>query len=525
MDNKRLENLLSKGYFPKELPPPFTTKYFAKLLSKKEELLGHFGVEILKKSKIPIGMNVNYSLARGGFQRRKLSICNPLHFYLLAREIIENWDLILPHISGSILAATEPEFKTGESRAINGKHPQGSRSKLARADRIGAKFILKTDISRFYHSIYTHSIPWAMDGKSHAKANRRLDCIGNKLDYLIRQGQDGQTVGIPIGPDTSLVMAEMLMHKCDIKLMSEFPSIKGHRFIDDYELSFRTREEAERAYHFLQSSLADYELALNTKKTFIEELPLALEEDWVSDIKRFQFRESEHGQATDLELYFSIIFDHHRKNKNESVMQWGISCLRTINLHESNWELLQRLLMLCIAPEPASLPLAIELIILKEKQFTSFLKEELSNLLNNIVIEHSGLRHSSEVSYSLWACLALELKLNPIAVDSLSLCKDSCIAILALDCQQRNLLSKPLDTNQWNDYLNKESLYGEHWLLAYEANVKKWLLPKDGHDYVSEDPNFNFLKENNVIFYEKSNDWEKLGMLRFSHLLILDDYF
>lgn len=33
----KLEPLLRKGYFPKELPPPFTTKYFAKNFNKIEK--------------------------------------------------------------------------------------------------------------------------------------------------------------------------------------------------------------------------------------------------------------------------------------------------------------------------------------------------------------------------------------------------------------------------------------------------------------------------------------------------------
>lgn len=57
--------------------------------------------------------------------------------------------------------------------------------------------------------------------KKFSKVNRRLDSLGNKLDYLVRQGQDGQTVGIPIGPDTSLVIAELLMHDVDKNLSKE----------------------------------------------------------------------------------------------------------------------------------------------------------------------------------------------------------------------------------------------------------------------------------------------------------------
>jgi hypothetical protein len=36
---------------------------------------------------------------------------------------------------------------------------------------------LKTDISRYYHTIYTHSIPWALYGKAHCKANLHKSAI------------------------------------------------------------------------------------------------------------------------------------------------------------------------------------------------------------------------------------------------------------------------------------------------------------------------------------------------------------
>jgi hypothetical protein len=43
-------------------------------------------------------------------------------------------------------------------------------------------------------------------------------------------------------------------------------------------------------------------------------------------------------------------------------------------------------------------------------------------------------------------------------------------------------------------------LYGEEWLLAYEANFKGWL--KTSTDYVKADPNFGYLKNNRVPFYD-----------------------
>lgn len=513
-----LKGLLERGYFPKELPKPFTTESFARVLSTAVDdyeimginMPGHFGKPIVKESKIPVAKEVFYSLARGGLLRRQLSICNPVLFFLLAREIVKSWQDIEPAVSGSKFAATAPVYKT-EGRAINGRFPQNGRTPLAIQNRIGARFILKTDISRFYHSIYTHSIPWALDGKKIAKANRTLNSLGNKLDYLVRQGQDGQTMGIPIGPDTSLVIAEMLMHQVDKVLEGSLNHVKGHRFIDDYELSFVNRDEAERAYHILDAALSEFELALNTSKTSIEQLPLRLEEEWATPFKNFESRHTAKSQASDLETYFSMAFDYHRKHEGEPVMQWAISCLSSLDLMEENWELFQRLLMLCVAPEPACLPFVLTQII-KRKADKPILAPELTMLMNTMIQEHAGLKHSSEVANALWGCLALELTLNNDTVDKVSQCRDSCVALLALDCQREGLTSKPLKTNVWEEYLNKDELYGDQWLLAYEASIKGWLKPKNGQDYVAADPNFAFLKSNNVFFYRAKAEWGEMEL-------------
>lgn len=52
--------------------------------------------------------------------------------------------------------------------------------------------------------------------------------------------------------------------------------------------------------------------------------------------------------------------------------------------------------------------------------------------------------------------------------------------------------------------MTQDSLYDEHWLLAYEANIKGWLPSAGGVDHVAADVNFGFLKANQVYFYDAS---------------------
>jgi hypothetical protein len=498
-----LGDLLARGFFPKELPRPFVTAPFANAITAVTALPADFAKTASRGNNLPTAKIGRYSLARGGLFRRPLGICNPLHYFLLCKELMQNWTAISARVAGSPLAATAPDFKT-IGRAIDGKWPQGARPEFAQNRRLGMRYVLQTDINRFYGSIYTHSIAWALHTKSTAKANRALALLGNKIDYWVRMGQDQQTVGIPIGPDTSLVLAELIMHRCDDALLSKLPRIKGYRFIDDYELSFRTRTEAEDAYHILETCLSEYELALNAKKTEIAELPLPLEKLWATELRLFSPRNSQAGQAADLSNYFSRAFSLHAEYLGDSVLQFAIASLRPVSIVPANWAMFQRLLLLCVIPEPATLPYVLEQVIARKNAGAGPILGELEEIANDLIQSHSSLMHSSEVANAAWACLALGLHLDDKSVDSISQCDDPVVALLALDCERQGLVSKPLDETLWRSHMTADALYDEYWLLAYEANCKGWLPSVGGVDHVAADPNFGFLKSKNVYFYDTS---------------------
>lgn len=499
----KLHDMLNRGYFPKELPRPFVTASFASAATSGSQLTGAFAAKQFPKPKsFRSSKPVRYSLARGALLRRPLSIPNPLHYYHLCDEITKHWSDLSLHLAGNTLSATSPT--PAIRRAIDGKHPQSDRSRLAQNTRLGRRYVLQTDITRFYHSIYTHSIPWAIHTKVTAKTVRGFQLLGNRLDFLVRMGQDGQTVGIPVGPDTSLVLAELIMQKCDAILLNSLSGLKGHRYIDDYELSFDTRTEAEDAFHLLEACLTEYELALNPKKTQIYDLPLPLEAAWATELKRLSFGRTTSAQASDLEGYFNKAFSLHSAYPGDSVLQFAIARLRSLKVDPLNWELLQRLLLLCVIPEPATFPYVLEQIILRVNAGATPMRAELIEIVNRLVCRHSPLKHSSEVANSLWACLALGLPLEVSACDAVSKCDDPVVALLALDCEASKLVGSPLDKGLWSGQMTEEGLYDEFWLLAYEANVKGWLPSAGSQDHVAADATFGALKKRNVEFYDRS---------------------
>ncbi len=58
----------------------------------------------------------------------------------------------------------------------------------------GYELLAEADIAAFFHSVYTHTIPWAIHGKVLAKQKKQdMSLYGNLLDLLVRNAQDGQT--------------------------------------------------------------------------------------------------------------------------------------------------------------------------------------------------------------------------------------------------------------------------------------------------------------------------------------------
>jgi hypothetical protein len=185
-------------------------------------------------------------------------------------------------------------------------------------------------------------------------------------------------------------------------------------------------------------------------------------------------------------------------------LQYAVGRLRNLAVDPSNWELFQRFLLSCVAPEPATLPYVLQSIILRANAGAPPLLPEIEEVVNSLIIDHSALFHSSEVAWALWACLALGITLSPAATTAVSKCEDSVVALLALHCEAQGLVGILLDHTVWSSYMNQEDLYREHWLLAYEANIKGWLPSQGGGDHVSADPNFQFLKASGVSFYDNA---------------------
>ncbi|MEK4849000.1 RNA-directed DNA polymerase [Paenibacillus sp. FSL H7-0756] len=488
-----VDSLIRKGYFPEELSPIFSTETLADTLNTIIQNISNYPDKPASATK--------HSIPRVKHLRRMLSIPNPLLQIKLCNAIEDNWNTIDGFLSNTNMTLTKPVILQDSKRAVSRLRHYSYIPVQQALDSTSVRYVLRTDISRFYPTIYTHSIPWALHTKEVAKINRKDALYGNLLDKRVRNSMDGQTLGIPVGPDTSLIIAEIIATSMDVKLRSRLGDTKGFRYMDDYYLYFSSKPEAEFALSTLHSIMKDFELELNPNKTFIEELPVSLEQKWVSELRNYNIRETVKGQHTDLIGYFSLAFDYSKTYTNDRVLKYALSRIKNIEIKNENWSLYESLILNSVIAEPSVIPIAA-LIFYKRKDEGHIINTSLiSDTITEIIMNSVKFNYDNEVAWCLWMSKLLNIEVKESAAIEISKSDDNVVALAALDLLNSNLIPRGLDNRKWKSIMKSSELYTDNWLLAYEAYVKGWLPSASGRDYVSSDGFFGTLKANNVEFY------------------------
>ena len=187
----KIEDLIGRGYFPKELPPPFNTIDLAnnysmiknKWQNPENSLVRNSGEDISSFSERKSTYNKKtrlankrskcgiYSITKSLLCRRYLSIPNPIHYIKLSKCIVENWDKLEPQLANDSLSMSSPIFQKSLIDRCFRTRSERFVDFVTKTLDLSFKhtFELRLDISMFYHRIYTHSIPWALLGKDRAK--------------------------------------------------------------------------------------------------------------------------------------------------------------------------------------------------------------------------------------------------------------------------------------------------------------------------------------------------------------------
>lgn len=284
--------LKSDSYSNIEFPPYF--KFDKILLKAKNKLLNKKLNDIMKPKSEKKNYNpknydqINYKLLTnkdGKYDWREFQLINPLLYITLVNELTEKkqWDVILNRFkkfreNTNIVCMSMPilnnDIKNKKLSILNWWEEIEQKS-ISLALKYSC--LLQTDITNCYPSIYTHTISWAIHGKTFIKSkNNRHNqsLIGNIIDTYIQSMQYAQTNGIPQGSVLMDFISEMILGYVDLKLSESLKKLKIKskdyyilRYRDDYKIFTNEHLTGEQILKELNAILVTLSLKLNSQKT------------------------------------------------------------------------------------------------------------------------------------------------------------------------------------------------------------------------------------------------------------------
>lgn len=495
------KELLELGYFPKELPPPFESKSLSEKLDEVNTEWDSISSSFGRPERLEYSESkwVMFSIPKVQLSRRIINVPNPLHQSKLSKTIADRWIEIEEIFKKSTISSSSPIKDPKNKRALITRQNFGEFKRRRLNESFDNLYEVKTDVSRFYGTIYTHSIPWLVHTKPVAKASRTdMTMLGNALDKDLRSLNSGQTVGIPIGPDTSLIIAEIITCLMDEHIQSKLKNVKSFRFIDDYFLYCDSYAEAEKAFKFIQSLLTEYQLDINEEKTKISKAPFAFDSRWSIELGSFTFRKTAQSQLTDIERFVSLSLIHSNESPKDSVLLYSIQVLKYLPLFDENWDTYESLILKIGITEPRTLPVVTEILA---SNISRISKRKVKSVIEKIIENHLPKGHNYEVAWALWMCVEFSIKLRNRMAENIFASNDYVSMLIAMDLKSRNLINATVSTDGLLPELTKESLMNENWLFTYESIKKAWLSPIENP--IDENKYFKLLLDKGIYFYRE----------------------
>ena len=272
----------SQSYGSVELPSYFD---FSNILSIAEKSLSHHPLtnDLIRAASAREG--VNYTLIDnkdGKYSWRPLQFIHPYLYAELVHTMTtkKHWTELVDRFSAfgkleRIHCASIPVVKDlkKKQRAEQILNWWSEFEQTSLMQALKYRLMFSTDVTDCYGSIYTHSISWALHGKSVAKA-RRDDgtLLGNMIDRRIQAMRFGQTNGIPQGSIVMDFIAEIVLGYVDELLDSTLNDARITdyyilRYRDDYRIYVNDSSIGERILKELTIILSGLGMRLNSSKT------------------------------------------------------------------------------------------------------------------------------------------------------------------------------------------------------------------------------------------------------------------
>lgn len=463
-DTNIFKSFLSRGYLPEVFPPIFSSKEWAHAVDDDNIDLDFSG-----------DLNrISYSCTKRGYGRRYFDFVHPASAVATSAWMSRRWNEVQkfcnqPKTTAVEIALLDDESNRSFATCSFDKVLSESKKRLA-----GARYVVRADVAKYYSSIYTHVIPWALNGKDASKKDRTASSstvFANELDWAIRIGQGNQTKGIPVGPDFSRAVGEIVGSAIDRSVMDRIGNeyVGYVRNIDDFCIGANDLASAEAILHALQESLRSYELELNDDKTSIKEACTLIDESWIHDLD-LTLESSSREIAKSIDRAFDRAFLLASTTSSDSSLKYLV---RTVDRLTSDdvvkFSDVEHSVVRSMVSYPHCLDYCV-LLFLKQHGLGTANEKLWSDVISRELRRHLSLSHDHETSWLLTALVGAEIKIG-----RLQFSPDSNRQIsntLLLKCLDSGLVD--FDSRAFLDEVIPDAEINSNWLLSNEIVANDW---------------------------------------------------
>lgn len=483
------KGLLGYGLFSEKIPPMFSSKEFYDFCKKNKPAFNDKWRSYIR-----------YESMRNTNVIRELGIPTPMAYHLLCSCVKDNWDKLKKHFSDCTENQKHIISRTHIRRMVDTDALFKMNYDNWRVDGnpeidllIGSKYIVRADISKFFPSIYSHSLPWALVGKQEAKKHatpKHKELWYNKIDHFVQMCKHGETHGLLIGPHASNMLSEIILVSVDKELYNK--GWKFIRHIDDYTCYVETYEKAQLFLVDLNSELRKYDLSMNDKKTDIAVLPTAMSKQWKRQIENPQnFYRSGRFDFKSARSYFDSSIEIMQNNdENAAILNYAIKALPVDDMTEQAKALCTKTIFhLCLL-----YPYLVQ--IMDEFVFERFKVsiDEISDFSNQLYKQGLHIKNYDAVSFALYFAIKYNFSINGLEAND-AIESNSCLyklLVFLLFKREKNTSGKALLRTHAKELKKSDEDFDQNWLFVFEI-LPKSDLPDDWK--IIKDSGVSFLKK------------------------------
>lgn len=435
---------MQRGLFPETLPPCFSSvdlkRAFSGLVRPLQEREFHSARQT---------DYVRYNGTKHDGTRRYFGTPNPISYFYVANFIARHWQTFEDRFDSSPFSVSRPRVgRDTDDRPVI--IPSLSELTTVASNKLGhSAYILKTDITQFFPSLYTHAIPWSAHGVEPAKADQkdRSDTnYFNRLDFFVRNCQRAETRGVIVGPDAFRLVAEFVIAGLDTEVHAAMGNtiVGGARHVDDYYIGVRGQPEALAALAVLRDTLQRFSFHINDAKTRTMVGVEPLNEVWAQKLRQ-QSRELQNVYRTreeDIVLFLDNALTVARELRSDSPVKIALRTFDQIRIYMHRWDLMEHYLQRILFHHPHAIDYVALLVAKRIATGHPIDSNGWRNACFDLICRHLPLGHHHEVVWLLWLLLIAKIDLSDELVEALSASGNAHIRSLLIAAHLEGLVAQ-----------------------------------------------------------------------------------